>query len=208
MKKRLIYLSVFIVFIIILKIFLLEIYTVSHTSMNNTLKQGDKVLILKSLYNIKRHDILVFNYNDEVYIKRCIGLPSEKIKIKAGCVYVNGSAIKEVPTIIKNTEEEFDSFSISQIHNRFEQNWNLLNFGIYIIPQKEMKIECTNSNKSIYGNLINWNQYNIINTEKKYCTFNENCFFLIGDNRPQSNDSRYFGAIRESDIIGKVIFKF
>ena len=66
-------------------------------SMNNTLKNGDNIIVEKLSYtfgDVERYDIIVFPYYDETrgreinLIKRVIGMPGETIQIKNGLIYI------------------------------------------------------------------------------------------------------------------------
>ena len=79
-------------------------YVAHHTkvegsSMNNTLSDGDYLIVEKVSYyrhDPKRYDIVIFPYSEEVnYIKRIIGLPGEKVQIIDGNVYINDSMLKD-----------------------------------------------------------------------------------------------------------------
>ncbi len=76
--------------------------TVSGSSMENTLSDGDNIIIDKVTYRFsepKRFDIVVFPYQydeDTYYIKRIIGLPGETVQIMAtGDIYINGEMLIE-----------------------------------------------------------------------------------------------------------------
>ncbi len=78
----------------------LEIRIISQDSMEPALRQGEKVLFLKNPTNIQRYDILLFHdlwRPKIVYIKRCIGLPGEIVKIERKEVYVDGKKLEEDP---------------------------------------------------------------------------------------------------------------
>lgn len=69
-------------------------------SMNNTLQDGDNVIVDKITYRFKdpeRFDIVVFPYDkDNRYIKRIIGMPGERIRIdEQGVIYINGEILFE-----------------------------------------------------------------------------------------------------------------
>ena len=74
--------------------------SVSGSSMETTLSDGDQLLVDKLSYrfqNPKRFDIIVFPYQYEentYYIKRIIGLPGETVQVVDGYVYINGSRLE------------------------------------------------------------------------------------------------------------------
>lgn len=71
-------------------------------SMNPAIENGDSIMVNRIVYNAtrpKRGDVVVFkpngNENAYYYVKRIVGLPGEKIQIKDGKVYINGTRLKE-----------------------------------------------------------------------------------------------------------------
>lgn len=74
---------------------------VSGSSMENTLSDGDNLIVDKITYRFsdpKRYDIIVFpyQYEDNTYfIKRIIGLPGETVQIVDGTIYINGEVLDE-----------------------------------------------------------------------------------------------------------------
>lgn len=83
----------------LVKSFVVEATKVSGTSMNNTLNDGDRLIISKitmKFRELKRGDIVVMKYDEKSYfIKRVIGLPGDNIQILDGKVYINGELFKE-----------------------------------------------------------------------------------------------------------------
>lgn len=74
---------------------------VNGDSMNNTLENGDNLIVDKISYRFKdpeRFDIIVFPYQyqeDTYYIKRIIGLPGETVQIEDGAIYIDGEVLEE-----------------------------------------------------------------------------------------------------------------
>lgn len=74
---------------------------VNGDSMNNTLENGDNLIVDKISYRFKepeRFDIIVFPYQyqeNTYYIKRIIGLPGETVQIEDGTIYVDGEVLEE-----------------------------------------------------------------------------------------------------------------
>ncbi|MGE0089046.1 MAG: signal peptidase I [Bacteroidales bacterium] len=79
-----------------------NIYKIKSESMEKTLYKGDYILARKRNYTIRRNDIILFKnpIDETVYIKRCIGLPSDTIIVMNDKVYINDSII-ENPSSLK-----------------------------------------------------------------------------------------------------------
>lgn len=174
--------------------------------MNKTYKAGDKVLILKNFYSIKHNDVVIFKRKNENMIKRCVGLPGESIQIINGKTYSNNKLVTLPSKAIIGNILNIDAYSSAEISYTYNKNWNLNNFGNYTVPAKGMRILLTPENFSLYNKLIyDDGSKKMLNQKNIYYVFNNNYFFLLGDNRVQSVDSRFFGPIKESEIKGKVI---
>ena len=212
MKKKIAYFIFFLFILMVLRLFFIEVYTINQSSMKNTYKNGDRVLILKKLYTLKQNDIVIFRRNKENLIKRCIGLPGDSIKIINGKIYLNNKFISPPSNAILTFSSDIDIFTKADIYYNYGRNWTPYNMGTYKIPQKGMKIKLTPEVVSLYQNLINSEVNNNLNVTKnknwknnKYYTFQNDYYFLIGDNRAGSIDSRTFGPINILDLKGKVI---
>jgi signal peptidase I len=93
-----------VVVFLIIRPFWFEPFKIPSASMHNTLLEGDRILVTKYQYRFhppQRGDIIVFKsppeaHNNEVdFVKRLIGLPGDRVEIRDGTVYINGSALNE-----------------------------------------------------------------------------------------------------------------
>lgn len=93
-------------------------------------------------------------------------------------------------------------------------HWTLDNYGPYIIPKKGMTIKLNQVNFDLYNKAINDHEDATIETldgyfylngkQIKSYRFKHDYYFMMGDNRKGSQDSRYWGLVPENRIIGKV----
>ncbi len=96
-------------------------------------------------------------------------------------------------------------------------NWNQDNYGPFLLPREGTTIELTPLNVALYGEAIQYYEGNSdvsIENDKisiggkvldKY-TFKQDYFFMMGDNRHRSADSRYWGMVPKDHVLGKAVF--
>ncbi|RYY38063.1 MAG: signal peptidase I [Sphingobacteriaceae bacterium] len=94
-----------------------------------------------------------------------------------------------------------------------QTSWTIDNMGPIVIPKKGLTIRLTAANYPVYQKIINntghvktdtaSNTVVINGKHQTHYTFKENYFFMMGDNRKEAMDSRFFGFIADEQIIGK-----
>ena len=164
----------------------------------------------------EQYDVVVFKYPVDPhldYIKRCIAVGGQKVEIQNKIVYVDGELYPKPPDmklidrrIFNHNDKRFPVFA--------EGLGSRDNFGPVIIPQKDQRIDLNRKNYNLYENTIKkyernkslkWeNDQAYLNGEPitEY-QFKQDYFFMMGDNRDNSQDSRVWGFVPHDHVIGK-----
>jgi signal peptidase I len=184
---------VFIVFL--LRSFLAEPFRIPSASMMPTLLIGDFLLVNKFTYGIrlpiinkkiieidepKRGDIVVFRFPKDPtvdYIKRVVGVPGDKITYYDKRLYINQKMVNQVPLGAYQGVGQGQDMTGS-IH--LEENLAGVEHSILIRSEAPA-------------------------AEGSYVVPPGN-YFVMGDNRDNSNDSRYWGTVPEENLVGKAFF--
>lgn len=127
---------VIILAIILIRLFIVTPVRVDGPSMNDTLQDGDILLLDKYDNKYERFEIVVFNYNGERLIKRIIGLPGETVSYKNNKLYINGNEIE-------------DNYGLG-----YTEDFDLKNINLTKIPNNEYLVMGDNRNNSLDSRYI------------------------------------------------------
>ena len=196
--------------VFILRSFLFEPFKIPSGSMIPTLLVGDLILVNKFEYGLRlpvlntkltagtppqRGDVMVFRYPPKPsldYIKRVVGVPGDEVAYLNKRLSINGQA---VPT---DTLPEFFDEDSMRYFKQFEENMGTAKHRLLnddsrpaFVPgadEFQFKQNC---------------QYSV---EGVVCKVPEDHYFMMGDNRDNSLDSRYWGFVPDKNIVGKAFF--
>lgn len=217
---------------LLLKMFVVDMFQIPSHSMSPTLQEGDFILVSKvsyswglpneipftswtmpfskyrfSLQTINRNDVVVFKFpNKEVstdyFIKRVVGIPGDKIVLTENEVYINGKNERVLPhnhslVGVRTPSLRLDDsvfISVPKIGESIQLTTENLALWKQIIESEGNEVLLNNSNIYINGK------------QTQTYTFTENYYYVLGDNRLNSYDSRYWGFVPQRTIIGKPLF--
>jgi signal peptidase I len=206
--------------------FILQAVTVPTGSMQNTILVGDYLLVNKFIFSpggrslpflpqreIERGDIVVFKYpgnklhpeNDRVhgssaipyqvnYVKRVIGLPGESVEFKNNQVFINGQLLPE-HRITGDADDNLSALETKDAGERKpDEKWD--------VYYSEQTMKYTQS-----GRTLSRPGYEF-GVQGKTMVVPENSFFVMGDSRDNSEDSRYWGFVPRELVIGRAMFVY
>ncbi|WCM92211.1 signal peptidase I [Acidovorax sp. NCPPB 2350] len=196
--------------VFLLRSFLFEPFKIPSGSMIPTLLVGDLILVNKFTYGIRlpvinkkisqgtppqRGDVMVFRYPPQPsmdYIKRVVGVPGDEIAYLNKRLTVNGKPVETtaLPDFLDEDSmryfKQFDE-QLGEKHHRIINNPDVPAF-IQGASDYAFRENC---------------RYSV---EGVVCKVPEGHYFMMGDNRDNSLDSRYWGFVPDANIVGKAFF--
>ncbi len=197
--------------VFVLRSFVFEPFKIPSGSMIPTLLVGDFILVNKFTYGIRlpvinkkildvnqpqRGDVMVFRYPEDPsldYIKRVVGLPGDVISYRNKRLTINGKVVETVAEgeflhqerlyYSHRFNEVFEGVGSHQILN--DEDAPAMMLDVSLFPHRE---NCTYDGAGVT------------------CKVPDGHYFMMGDNRDNSRDSRAWGFVPEENIVGKAIF--
>lgn len=201
--------AVAVVLALVVNTFFFSLVQVDGHSMVPTLNHGERLVVRKIAYEPKTHDIVIIKSGvlDKYIVKRVIALPGEEISFDTGLnVLVNGEKIEE-PYIaaLQTSTGGLYRFPMTVPKKGEAASLDL------IIAEMQLnlgsgEVEITQADDGLYikgSSLVEDGKF----TEGE-TTYKQDCYFVMGDNRNGSSDSRTLGLIPDEEIIGEAVFRF
>ncbi|OOZ42027.1 signal peptidase I [Solemya pervernicosa gill symbiont] len=181
--------------VLILRSFVAEPFRIPSGSMMPTLLVGDFILVNKFSYGLrlpvadtkvielgspKRGDVVVFRYpkNPSIdYIKRVVGIPGDKVGYFNKQLYINGNPIKQKSKGVYIGDGAGAEMTGASLR---DESLEGVEHEILVVPDS------------------NGMEGEIVVPKGQY--------FVMGDNRDRSNDSRYWGTVSDKHLVGKAFF--
>ena len=204
--------------------FILQAVTVPTGSMQNTILVGDYLLVNKFIFTpgggslpflpqreIERGDIIVFKYpgnkvkpeNDRSrnlipfqinYVKRVIGLPGETVEFRDDQVFINGRLLPE-HRVIGDADDNQSALTTSEFEERRPED----KYDVYYSKRTLDAVKA--------GQHLSRRDYEF-GVPGKPMVVPPNSFFVMGDSRDNSEDSRFWGFVPRELIIGRAMFVY
>ena len=203
-----------IIAVFLLRSFLFEPFKIPSGSMIPTLWVGDLILVNKFTYGVRlpvinqkiieinnpqRGDVMVFRYPPKPsfdYIKRVIGVPGDEVSYLNKKLMINGKPLS------KDAQPDFFDEDSMRYSKQFEE--------VVLSDKGDIKHKLLNDEDRpafIPGTEDFPNKANCsYSAEGVVCKVPEGHYFMMGDNRDNSLDSRYWGFVPEKNIVGKAFF--
>src|SRR6266404_9259937 len=204
--------------------FIVQAVKVPTASMENTITVGDHLLVNKFIFapgprlpilpqrDINRGDIIVFKYpgnpfdperdkqDDNIpykvnYVKRVIGLPGDLVEVKGLHVYINGQVLPEHMIVAENVNDKAPLKIIEDTPRQGNEAYDVYYFPRTVAAARQGQEPGASADFHFAVN-------------GKPAKVPENSYFVMGDDRDNSLDSRAWGFVPRDLIIGRAMFVY
>jgi signal peptidase I len=199
-----------IVLVFLLRSFLYEPFRIPSGSMLPTLEIGDLILVNKYEYGVRlpvinrkvievgspqRGDVMVFRFPlnpSQDYIKRVVGLPGDRVEYMNKQLTINGQ-----PVPLAKTDPFYDAERLA-FYSQFIEK--LGDVEHRVIVQDQAPAGIAGGYPNTHPGACQYSGTGIV------CKVPPGHYFMMGDNRDNSEDSRFWGFVPEENIVGRAFF--
>jgi signal peptidase I len=199
-----------ILIVFLLRSFVFEPFKIPSGSMIPTLLVGDYILVNKYAYGIRlpvinmkiidvgspqRGEVMVFRYPEDPsldYIKRVVGLPGDKVEYRDKRLTINGE------TMPVTRASDYLHKDRIQYSKQYIETLNGVQHPILLDDDAPPYVA--------YPKQFQFRDNCIYNSSGVTCTVPPGRYFMMGDNRDSSSDSRVWGFVPEENIVGRAFF--
>jgi signal peptidase I len=202
-----------ILLVFVLRSFFFEPFRIPSGSMIPTLQIGDLILVNKYQYGVRlpvvnkkiievgspqRGDVMVFRFphnTQQDYIKRVVGLPGDRIEYVDRRLTVNGQPVETVPL-----GRYFEEGRV-QYYSEFTEKLGAVSHRI-ILSESAMGVPIMPSGPHTHPDSCRYRP----DGRGLACLIPPGHYFMMGDNRDNSEDSRFWGFVPDENIVGRAFF--
>ncbi len=200
--------------VFLLRSFLFEPFKIPSGSMMPTLLVGDLILVNKFHYGIRlpvvnrkivqnhdpeRGDVMVFRFPKDPstdYIKRVVGIPGDEVVFRNQQLFLNGQLVETKPSPPPGFYDE----EARRYSPEFTEKLGSIEHGILINPQSTPFFGGQDGNQFPFRENCRYSADGVA------CKVPAGHYFMMGDNRDNSLDSRYWGFVPDENIVGKAFY--
>lgn len=208
-----------ILFAFLIRSFIVEPYKIPSKSMVPTLLAGDHIFVNKFSYGLRipgttkwiaewgnpnRGDVIVFIYPEDQnldFIKRVVGLPGDRVEVRGSKVFINGQLIPWEDLTIEGKDPKDARYLLAVMARNGERNEFVRDLPYYQgFDKYDIKLENLG-----HDHLIQLSR--VLPTDEEHdVVVPEGHFFVMGDNRDKSADSRVWGFVPRENLKGRALF--
>ncbi|SDV50990.1 signal peptidase I [Chitinasiproducens palmae] len=199
-----------ILLVFVLRSFIIEPFKIPSASMVPTLQVGDFIVVNKFSYGLRlpvlnrkvvplgdpqRGDVVVFRYPEDEsvdYIKRVVGLPGDTVSYQDKRLTINGQPVPE--------QALPDYFDAERVNYAKQYREDLLGRKHLILNNPSVPPYVLGASQFPNREACQYNDRGVV------CKVPAGSYFVMGDNRDNSADSRYWGFVPDRNLVGRAFF--
>ncbi len=194
-----------VVLALLIRQYVIQAFKIPSGSMVPTLLVGDHLLVNKFIYRFRspeRGEIVVFKFpqdRETDFIKRVIALPGEEVALKKGKLFINGKEVDDSSAVYEKSSASGRERDLPPFRVPARGDVIRLDGGQTELYRHLIANELGDRGTIVNGRLL------IDGKEAKSYEVQNDYLFVMGDNRDNSYDSRFWGPVNVRDLVGKAL---